>query len=228
MNCLWCDEHIVPSITWKTVLTLTEPMSLCASCEHTLVALTGERCVKCSRMSEETVCKDCRRWENDWQNGADPLAWNVSVFQYNEAMREMIARWKYRGDYCLGDVFQHPYQQAFRKHFSFLSRNAVIVPIPLSDDRLKDRGFNQAARLADSLPRKTRSVLMRTHGEKQSKKTKWERISGRNPFKVTESITNPVVLTDDIYTTGTTLRHAAFVLKQNGSPSVYAMTLIRG
>ncbi|RYG74387.1 ComF family protein [Lentibacillus lipolyticus] len=228
MNCLWCDEAIIPSITWKTIVPLTEPMYLCPACTKELTVLQGGRCRKCSRMSRKDLCVDCERWQSNWSNGRDPLEWNISVFQYNDWMQEVISRWKYRGDYCLGKAFLPEYQRVFRQHFSFLPSNTAIVPIPLSEERLRERGFNQAELLADCLPRQTDQVLKRIHGEKQSKKTRLERLTGKNPFKVTQTVNNPVVLADDIYTTGTTLRHAASVLKQNGCPKIYALTLVRG
>jgi len=49
-----------------------------------------------------------------------------------------------------------------------------------------------------------------------------------NPFNLVKSLNNPVLLVDDIYTTGRTLRHAAQLLKEAGCQEVYALTLCRG
>ncbi|TMN23782.1 ComF family protein [Lentibacillus cibarius] len=228
MHCLWCDEAMVPSINWQTLIKLAEPKQLCSTCENELAIMEGNRCVKCSRMSERDVCPDCEHWEMRWHPWEDPLACNISVFQYNEWIKGMVTRWKYRGDYCLGKAFQVYYHRTFKEHFSFLPRRTIVVPIPLSDERLRERGFNQAEMLAECLPGNLCQVLTRTHSEKQSQKTKVQRITGRNPFKLTKAINNPVILADDIYTTGATLRHAASLLKQSGCPAVYALTLIRG
>ncbi|GGK02986.1 hypothetical protein GCM10007063_26570 [Lentibacillus kapialis] len=140
----------------------------------------------------------------------------------------MISKWKYRGDYCLGKAFARDYYNAFNHNLSFMASGTIAVPIPLSKERMAERGFNQAKMLADFLPLKSEEKLTRTHHEKQSKKTRRERVTSSNPFHVTAAINAPVLLVDDIYTTGTTLRHAAYVLKKHGCPAVYALTLIRG
>ncbi|WP_164668077.1 ComF family protein [Virgibacillus doumboii] len=227
MNCLWCDGEIITEISWDNFFTLSKPKNLCESCENKLIQLKGNRCKKCSRISEEALCSDCKWWETYGEQD-DPLVFNYSVFQYNEQMQAMISRWKYRGDYCLGKAFELFYTNAFQQNYSFLAKNAVVVPIPLSDERLKERGFNQALTLADFLPLETCEIITRVHGEKQSKKTRKERIMAINPFKMTETINKPAILADDIYTTGATLRHAASLLKENGCPAVYALTLARG
>lgn len=224
MNCLWCDTEIFPGINWTTLAMLPEPEQLCKSCLRELVFLEGPRCEKCSRLSKQPICGDCRWWEER----TDPLMFNYSIFQYNDFMQEIIARWKYRGDYCLGEAFKKQFRDGFRRKFSFLTKGTIAVPVPLSNERLLERGFNQASHLTKFLPLETKEVLSRVHGEKQSKKTRRERISAINPFKMGHAVKNSVVLVDDIYTTGTTIRHAASILKENGCPEVYAFTLIRG
>ncbi|WP_106496662.1 ComF family protein [Lentibacillus sp. Marseille-P4043] len=227
MHCLWCDQQLIPEMSWRTILFLSKQTYLCETCECKLELLEGERCNKCSRISEKPVCSDCLRWEQ-YKLGYDPLVNNYSVFVYNEAIQEVITRWKYRGDYCLGDIFKVNFYQAFKQHFNFLPKETVTVPIPLSAERLKDRGFNQAKMLADFLPLPCQEIITRIDGEKQSKKTRKERIFSKNPFTLTKNINKPIILVDDIYTTGTTLRHAAELLKEGGCPNIYAYTLIRG
>ncbi|MFD1038888.1 ComF family protein [Virgibacillus byunsanensis] len=227
MCCLWCDEAIIPEINWSNIILLPKPKTLCDDCKSKLKILHGNRCKKCSRSSEEVICKDCSRWEGQTAQ-TDPLQFNYSIFSYNQQMQDIITKWKYRGDYCLGNIFKDKFVQGFKDTFSFLSKDIRIVPIPLSTERLKERGFNQAQMLAGFLPYKQKDVLKRIHGEKQSKKTRQERLITSNPFIITERLNKPVVLVDDIYTTGTTIRHAAVLLKEQGCTEVYAYTLIRG
>ncbi|HLR62367.1 MAG TPA: ComF family protein [Lentibacillus sp.] len=227
MNCLWCDSDMIPELSWKTLFWLSKPKSLCPSCADRLTIIQGKRCGKCSRLSNEEICSDCR-WRKLHAPLEDPLICNYSVFAYNETMQEMVSKWKYRGDYSLGKVFKSDYQNAFKQHFSFLAKETLAVPIPLSDERMTERGFNQAKMLADFLPLKSEDILTRSHSEKQSKKSRRQRITSSNPFHTTYAISTPVLLVDDIYTTGMTLRHAAFVLKKHECPAVYALTLIRG
>ncbi|MFC4557530.1 ComF family protein [Virgibacillus kekensis] len=227
MNCLWCDTEIIPEVGWKTLLMPAEQKILCQPCGDGLKSITGKRCKKCSRISEVTKCNDCIWWEKHTQ-GKDPLTANLSVFHYNSYIQDVVSRWKYRGDYCLGMVFKESYKDAFTRYLHFLPDDTIMVPIPLSNERLNERGFNQSAVLSSFLPLRTEELLARKHSEKQSKKNRHERIAAENPFELIESINKPVLLADDIYTTGATLRHAALLLKESGSPSIHALTLIRG
>jgi len=226
MYCLWCDQAIIPEISWENIFLLTKPKQLCDLCENTLEKIGGMRCKYCSRQSEVDVCSDCLWWKS--RSRPDPLLFNHSIFTYNEQMQAMVTRWKYRGDYHLTNAFKETMIQSFNKVFSFLSKNVWIVPIPLSEERLLERGFNQAKVLAACLPAENKDILTRIHSEKQSKKTRSERLSADNPFVAAKKVNKPVILVDDIYTTGTTLRHAATLLKEQGCPEVYAYTLIRG
>jgi competence protein ComFC len=142
-------------------------------------------------------------------------------------MKDLIAKWKYRGDYKMAEVFIDGFESAFKKQFSFL-KNPVMIPIPLSGERMEERAFNQAKQLAQFLPGETVEVLSRKHSEKQSKKSRVERMSSDNPFLAKGPIYKPAILVDDIYTTGSTLHHAAERLKEKGCPAVYGFTLIRG
>lgn len=222
MNCLWCDEEVIPELSWKNIVLLSEPKSLCESCEEQLNILQGERCIKCSRQSTENICLDCQFWEED-----DPLEFNRSVYSYNPHIRDMIAQWKYRGDYILAHLFKPLFIKTFIEEYSFLIKEALLIPIPLSDERIAERGFNQAKVLADFLPLPNKDLLTRVHQEKQAKKNRFERISANNPFIMNERIDQKVILIDDMYTTGATLRQASVVLREQGCPEIHSFTLIR-
>nr|WP_240795421.1 ComF family protein [Aquibacillus halophilus] len=201
--------------------------NICESCENGFLLLNGKHCLKCSRLSDETICSDCVKWENDptWQG---VLSFNQSVYSYNPMLRDVVTKWKYRGDYLLRDIFQYTFKDVFDDRFVKWEKEAIIVPIPLSEERMLERGFNQAESLAQLLKLPYQKPLSRVHGEKQSKKTRKERIDSKNPFEIKVQVSHPVILIDDIYTTGMTLRHAAKLLKNQGCPEVFAFTLARG
>lgn len=224
MHCLWCHELIIPEVSWENIFIFKQQKQLCWSCVRTLEIIHGPRCRRCSRKNEETICGDCLQW----QKRHDQLEFNYSVYTYNEQMQAMVTKWKYRGDYTLGNAFGQNFREIYTEVFSFLRGDVCVVPIPLSKDRMKERGFNQAKMLASFLPAMPYDVLRRTHSEKQSKKTRRERLAAANPFTLTKKVSKPVILIDDIYTTGTTLRHAAALLRRQGCPEIYAYTLIRG
>ncbi|WP_346015005.1 ComF family protein [Metabacillus halosaccharovorans] len=154
---------------------------------------------------------------------------NVSVYEYNDSMKDILSTFKFRGDAALAAVFLKDFKTSYKANFKTTKFDATI-PIPLSPERLYERGFNQAKLLADFLPLPQLEVLERTHHEKQSKKSRQERLTSSNVFSITDrSIIEGknILLIDDIYTTGTTLRHAAKRLKDFGAASISSLTLIR-
>ncbi|WP_175640272.1 ComF family protein [Metabacillus schmidteae] len=226
--CLICKEQVDLQITWKSLIPGSET-NTCDSCYQTLVKINMPTCPGCFRpQNNHDLCPDCQSWEKDtaWKG---ILERNVSVYEYNDAMKEILSTYKFRGDAALVAVFEKDFYISYKANFKKKSIDATI-PIPLSPERLYERGFNQAKLLADFLPLLQLEVLERTHHEKQSKKSRHERLSSSNVFSITNrSIIEGknILLIDDIYTTGTTLRHAAQRLKEVGAASVSSLTLIR-
>ncbi|MBP2256787.1 ComF family protein [Virgibacillus alimentarius] len=227
MYCVWCDGLCIPEMNWENLWSMGRTKTLCNQCENALKVIDGNRCKKCSCQLKEKqyICSDCMQWEQRFKQ--DPLKFNYSIFNYNERMQDMVTRWKYRGDYHLSCAFEQIFIETFKNTFAFLSKKVCVISIPLSSERILERGFNQAKVLADYLIPKREEFITRVYSEKQSKKTRKERLATKNPFFLTKKVNKPVILVDDIYTTGRTLRHAAELLLENGCPAVYAYTLIR-
>ena len=223
MQCLICDKEIIVEQNWTNFLWPPLPKNLCTDCEDKLSYIDSLRCDVCARNGIHGVCHDCKVW----QVNERVLTKNEAVFRYNTHIQEWIARWKYRGDYQIGHIFKDAWCQHFHKTYARQLKDYIIVPIPLSKEREKERGFNQAEMLAQFLSPHIHLILERSHSEKQSKKSKRARLSSKNPFHLRKTIKKPVILVDDIYTTGITLRHAANVLIEHGVPVVYSYTLIR-
>lgn len=150
----------------------------------------------------------------------DPLQKNVALFQYNAFAKEWVGKWKYRGDYELLYSIQDAVLPQLTKDYPY-------VPIPLSEERMRERGFNQSEAIIQLTEKEPIHLLSRSGTSKQSKKQRQERVKSENPFQLLKPIYTPALLVDDIYTTGTTLRHAASLLKEVGCPAVYSFTLFR-
>ncbi|WP_027965372.1 ComF family protein [Halalkalibacillus halophilus] len=228
MICYCCLEKVEEPTTWGTFLTFTHK-TICSYCEDQLEKVSFHHCSKCAKEipRSKLICRDCVQWKNLFEE--DPLVKNISLYQYNDFMREIIAKFKYRGDYEVSYAFQNQMQQSYEHHFKKLKLN--IVPIPLSDSRQKERGFNQAEALALHLEKTPLTNLLYRkesfHEEKQSKRSKFERIHSNQTFYTSATVPENILLIDDLYTTGTTIRQAAIVLKKSGAKSVYSFTLIR-
>lgn len=112
----------------------------------------------------------------------------------------------------------------------------VLLPMPLSQERLKERGYNQALLLAQALaPEKVQAnTLLRTrHTRTQSELPLKERLSNVNgafavePAQRAALAGQRVVLVDDVMTTGATARAAVEVLRQAHAAHVEVWTLAR-
>ncbi|UYZ21619.1 ComF family protein [Mesobacillus jeotgali] len=230
--CLICHAEIEPVLSWRTLLGDDQTSKICGGCYENFAPITGEICGICGRpfafLEAEfrlgSVCLDCKRWEEDeqWSGRLDQ---NRSLYRYTDFTKDVVAKFKFRGDYVLAEIFAVDLRQALQA-FQY----DYIVPIPLSAERLYERGFNQAEALITTAGFKPTRLLSRVHTEKQSKKSRSERIHIEQVFKLETDLnlnSKTIVLIDDIYTTGSTLRHAAKILKDNGAAKVYSFTLAR-
>ncbi|SEQ25527.1 ComF family protein [Piscibacillus halophilus] len=227
MHCLICYQEIDSETTWTTIFEINQRV-LCDVCQsrfERIEDMSNHCCEKCMRPIEQSIsiCGDCYAWQ-ERLGGKDPLHRNVSIFNYNSFMKDVMALFKYRGDYELVKVWESDVKTTFQKCFS---EKFTLVPIPLSKKRLEERGFNQAEAIAKLIDPNTAFFIERTHTEKQSKKTKRERIFSKNPFKLKGIPSSHILLIDDLYTTGTTLRQAAQLLIDSGAKVVQSLTLIR-
>lgn len=230
MNCTICLQMVNVEETWQTFFN-KERNNVCGECRRKSKRIYPPHCKVCGRKSAETMCFDCVRWKQMY-DGNDQLDRNLSLFTYNEFMQELIYTWKYRGDYYIVEAFREQIQQAYvqlvEEEDMGNEGNIVIAPVPLSEDRRRERGFNQAEQLANMLNKEITYLFRRVHSEKQAKKNRMERMTMTNPFTLIKNVTKQVILIDDLYTTGRTLRHAASLCKLNGCEKVYSLTLCRG
>jgi competence protein ComFC len=231
-RCLNCHELILANIGWRAIFSVEKEQLICQTCEGRLEKIEGEQCRICSRPFQNIdgkfrrgdLCHDCFRWEEDpeWQGYLEK---NHSLFLYNDFLKEIIAKFKFRGDYALAKIFS----EYLKKKLTEIEPD-LCVPIPLSEERLYERGFNQASAILIEAGYHPNHLLSRIHSEKQSKKSRAERIHLQQVFQLLPDIQidgKKVVLIDDIYTTGSTLRHAAKLLKEGGAASVQSLTLAR-
>lgn len=159
--------------------------------------------------------------------------WLYSFLEYQE--RELAAKLIEMGKY-------HYMEQAFEYFFDvikvqcqniFLSDIDVICPVPLHKKRYAMRGFNQATIIAKMLEEITQKpvqdLLVRIrHTKQQATLSREERIENTlGAFGVKKEVRNlSVLLVDDVYTTGSTMRACVEALQQNGVSKVVCITLM--
>jgi ComF family protein len=113
-----------------------------------------------------------------------------------------------------------------------------IVPVPLHTERLRERGFNQAAMLGlalarlSGLPLDVWSLVRTIHTERHraGMDERGRRESVESAFEVARSRLiegERILLVDDVFTTGATVSSCARVLKEAGALNVFVLTVAR-
>ncbi|MBP0726748.1 ComF family protein [Bacillus sp. RG28] len=222
MICVICNQSFHPRFTFRSLLFQSKQF-ICEECNRYFVKITGPICQYCGRMMEEDgVCVECESLIR-----ISTIQYNRSIYCYNEGIKSWMNAFKFRGDVAVAEVVIQELIESYIKLFSTIPQ---IVPIPISEERLQERGFNQVEILCQMAKLPLNHCLGRKHSEKQSKLTRKERLAREQLFfyKKEEKIQNePILLIDDFYTTGKTVRDAAKILLENGASEVYSLTLVR-
>lgn len=162
----------------------------------------------------------------------DALACALAAFAYEGPMRRALAALKYTGASRLAPILAELALPALDRMLA-IAGQATLVPIPVHRERLLDRGYNQAALLADALarPRRLRvaSALERVRPTtKQHRLNRVARLANlRGAFAAVGRPPPAVILVDDIITTTATLEACAVVLREAGAQSVYGIGVAR-
>lgn len=194
----------------------------CAACRAKIRRIVdNERiCPMCGRLAfEGKTHPRCRT-----KYGIDGL---TSFFHYDGVVQKGIKAIKYRGVSDLAEEFVD--LTSFKADSRFRGNDMILIPIPLHATRYRARGFNQAEVLGTYLhiPMRT-DILYRTKQTKsQAEMNRKERLENmKNVFDI-RPISGNIVLFDDVFTTGATMRSAASVLKRAGAKRVWALTMAR-
>lgn len=110
-----------------------------------------------------------------------------------------------------------------------LYKDFTVVPIPLSKKRMATRRFNQVEALLEAAEISYERILEKKDIDSQTTKTKKERLSSEQVFKIKQNIKIPkkVLLVDDIYTTGQTIFLAKKALQDIGVKEIISFSLAR-
>ena len=113
----------------------------------------------------------------------------------------------------------------------------LVVPIPLHRKKLEERGFNQAELIARIITKYFQIPLIKNNLQRVkatvtqttlSKKERERNIKGAFKVKNKDKFqAKNILLVDDVYTTGTTIKEAAKVLKKAKVKEIYVFTLAR-
>lgn len=203
--------------------------ALCAGCDADLPRLDNPRCPVCATplATEAPLCADCLR---------QPPAYDAThaALRYTFPFDRLVQQLKFGG--------RHAFHRLAGADFFAACLLAgphpagdLILPVPLSRQRLRERGFNQAFEIARPLARAlalplAATTLIRARDTPPQSRLPW-RIRHRNvhqAFACSGDLSGKtVIVVDDVMTTGATLDAVARTLKANGATRVVNWVVAR-
>jgi ComF family protein len=203
-------------------------------------------CAGCGRFGH-LVCRDCLAGfraagtPDDWFVASDPgtivgdaLELAIAAFAHDGTLRRALQRLKYGGSGRIAVPLGRAAAPALDA-LTGICGPLPLVPVPVHAARERQRGYNQAALLADALATQARlpvrhilerrRATARQHG--LGKAARLHNLRGAFALRDGARIPQHVILVDDILTTSATLEACAQVLRDAGAAAVYGFAIAR-
>ncbi len=233
----------------KYLLIITYMYFLNTIIENILSIVFPIKCISCGDTGAY-LCLKCL--SNVPRAERESAEWIFSLYDYRDPiMKKSLWFLKYKGKKMLANVFAEIIYEKILEELSELSvmenfNNAILIPIPLSQKRYRERGFNQAElicrelikinSLRDNLNIKLEiNILIKPRDTEhqariKDRNTRLKNLSGSFAIKNSEQngslVKNRnIILIDDITTTGATLSEARKVLRRSGARKIIAFTV---
>ena len=202
---------------------------ICATCLK-LYAPVQTRCERCglSLASGQPICGRCL-------SDPPPLTATHVAFDYAFPWDALLQRFKFRAGLEL--------QQALTERLLEVVQSAtppdLVLPVPLSDGHLRERGYNQAQLLAEPVARslalpclsgcllRVRDSAQQATLDRAARAKNVKGVFAVDPLRVAEVRGRHVAVVDDVMTSGATLFEVGRVLLAAGASSVQAWVLAR-
>jgi ComF family protein len=193
---------------------------LCEPCRQALPSLPESACPRCALPTPDgSICGRCLAQEPHFDT-------TVARYRYDFPVDKLVQALKYSHRLALANFFA----AALASHQQIAAgpRADAIVPLPLSRQRLRQRGFNQAAEIARPLARQLNLPLLldachRPIDTPPQASLPWQarRKNIRGAFECTVDVSGKsLIVIDDVMTTGATLDEFARTLKKHGATRV--------
>ena len=192
--------------------------NLCAGCRTDLPYLPQDRCPRCAAPSlDRAVCGACLHKPPRFDRA-------LASCRYAYPVDRVVQAFKYAGQLAVAPLLADLLLREVRVD----PLPDLVIPMPLSDERLRERGFNQALEIARPVAAalgvelRTEACLRVRHAPPQSVLA-WEdrakNIAGA--FVCMEDLSGrSVAVVDDVLTTGATMNEITRVLRARGASQV--------
>ena len=199
----------------------------CEECESNLPKNNDVICNHCGRkvLNAEEYCNSCKGRETYFEKAR-------SVFDYKEPIKGLIYQLKYNGKRYLAQIFASRMAMLYISNYYNCD---FALAVPMSEQRLKVRKYNQAQLLAESLcekvgiPHESDLLLKVVETARQtglSASVRRQNLKGT--FKIADKSRvkgKRILLVDDVMTTGATVECISELLIKNGAKEVLVLTV---
>ena len=210
------------------------------------VSIYPRVCGICGKLNRESLCKKCEI-DLKKQEDANIITEGEEIeekyfnelmylFKYEGQIRKLILDYKFNEKSFLYLTFVN-FLTKNEKIFENIKKFDIIIPVPISKKRLKERGYNQSLLIAKEIAKKSNlelvnNCLFKTKNIiEQSKLNKEERennIKDVYELKNDQLLENKKILIfDDIYTTGSTVNECSKILRKANSTEIGILVLAK-
>lgn len=224
-SCLLCGRRLGPDDYDAWQPGFWRPAPVCSVCRTTLHTISSpQRCLRCSAPLPQFVaeCERCRRTSYHFTR-------HVAVCVYEGTAAALIRSYKFRANRSLGTAMAR-LMAAAAEHW--LQPGTIVVPVPSRSRSRRRRGFDAVATLASCLGELTSvrpTQLLARRGRSEQKALSYEQrmenvACSFHLRRGAEVPAEPMILVDDVFTTGATLSACAGVLLEAGAEDVECLT----
>ena len=199
-------------------------------------------CGFCNQICKECLCKKCEIKIKEYQINSirkikdksfDEL---LCIFKYKDIIRNTLIKYKFQNKSYLYKTFSKIILKN-KKICGFLKNYDIIIPVPISKKRKKQRGYNQSYLITREIAKYSNlkyekdCLVKQIDTIEQSKLDKIQRkLNVQGVYRVINKekiISKNILLLDDIYTTGSTVNECAKTLKQAGANKIGVLTIAK-
>lgn len=210
---------------------------LCANCQNQLIINEKVLCTFCRHdvpLTNFVNYRDNKIAQSFYGKIAIEKANSLLFYRKEGITKRLIHDLKYKGNQEIGTFFGNWLGEILKENKQFSDVN-YIVPVPLHQKKMKQRGFNQVTKFGEALSNFldvsfVENILIRTSTSKtQTFKARFERFNNlETKFLLNDNLIfkdKHVLLIDDVITTGATLEACAKELQKTAGIKISILTM---
>ena len=201
-------------------------------------------CGICGKLNTNSLCNKCKnKLQNqisykieDYSNSVSYFDEHIYLFKYTGEIRKLILDYKFNEKSYLYETFVNFLKNNEKISAKFYKYD-IIVPVPISKKRFKERGYNQSSILARKIAKifdleYNENILQKIKNNKEQSSLDKEKrnINVKDVYKIKKTkdiVDKNILIVDDIFTTGNTVNECSRVLKELHTGKIGVFTIAK-